>query len=154
MQTFTFHIDRSVELSELARVAANVFGVSVERVRVIDYDDYSQHPYEWFTVGIDIGLQVSKLAGDFPLEVTVISREACDAPQVTGAFANALSATLLTDEFGVDPFIVTEWSLILPTGEVEKVHIDDEAFDADDPAIILLPAYRKDFEESHRRAAM
>lgn len=152
MQTFAIYIDRVLPLPELTQAMTGVLAIPSDDVRAINQDEFERRPWHWFGDDVAVGMQVATIRGDFPQEVTVVSRLAMDIPQTVGALAHVLQATVLTDNFGVNPLVVSAWTMVFPSGEVQSVYTDAEAFSADDPSLILLPEFRKDYDNRHQSA--
>jgi hypothetical protein len=137
-----FNIDQVVGEERLAMGVAGVFGVPRSQVAVANFDDISSVPDGWFPPEKAVAIQVETMRGEFPLEVTVISRGQRDFESLVPRLAVALGVTVVTDEFGVEPWSDIQWLMITPDGVATRVLADDEEFGAEDPAIILQPAYR------------
>lgn len=150
-----FHIDRTLDLDTLSAGIARVFGLGQDLVAAANFDDMSQVVDGWFGPDKAIAIQTETLRGDFPLQVTVTSRNDRDFEAFTRALAQALGVAIVTDEFGVNPYSDVEWSMITPDGAVTRVLANEDEFGAEDPAIILRQEYRRlyDARSTHVAAA-
>lgn len=151
-KTTLFCIDRTLTLEQVATGIAQALGVRREVVAALDLSRIDLRPSGWYAETDAAAVQVDTMRGDFPLEVSVAAREAFDMEAIARVLAPALGASLLTDEFGVDPMSDVEWTLVTPDGAALKVLTDGDEFGADDPAIVLLPEFRK-ADETHLRHA-
>ena len=141
-----FHLDRIMNADTLATGVAQVAGVPREAVATADFSDVDRVPVAWFTDDHDLGIQFDTMRGDFPQEVTVVSHAPRDFEALVRLLAPALGVTVLTDEFGVNPYSDAEWTMITPDGTATPVLADEDEFGAEDPAITLLPEYRRMYD--------
>jgi hypothetical protein len=145
------HFDKTITGTRLARAFASAAGVPVENVRVTARDEFERNPRPWFAESDSVGLQTSRMRGDFPLEVVVVARFDLDLGRVLVRIARDLGVAILTDAYGVNSLSDVEWLMIAPDGSSTRVIADSEEFGADDPAIILEPESRAIHEAKRSR---
>lgn len=137
------YIDRTIPDGTLADAFGRAYGVSADQVVVVDREDHEGLGDAWRKPTVRLLLRTSRLRGDFPVAVELMVREGTpDLPALLQRVAQALGASILTDELDVNPQSDSEWLMFTPDGRSAVIHADDEEFGAADPAIVLTPKSR------------
>lgn len=142
IQSTCIHLDRILTGPQLEHAVGQVLRLDSGKVVAADFDRIEHVPEDWFTDEHEAGIQMETFRGDFPQSITVVVRNQPDFQAFAKSLAIELGVTVLTDEFGVEPFSDVDWMMLSPDGTTTHVLTDSEAFGAEDPAIILLPEYR------------
>lgn len=153
LTTTLFYVDRNLTQEQLVAGVAKALGVRSDLIAILDLTQQDNLPAGWFEETDAVAVQMDSMRGDFPLEVSIASRAAFDVEAFTRRLAPALHAALITDEFGVNPLSDVEWTLISPSGEITQVFTDEDAFGADDSAIVLRPESRRIYDSHLAHAA-
>jgi hypothetical protein len=152
MFTTDLYLDHLMEQSELADAFAEAAGIWPNRVIVLPKEEVDRLGTLWEEGWPKFALRLSGMRGDFPVAIELIARSAAfewTLRDSLSTLARKLGVSILTDELDVNPLFVSEWLMFAPDGASFQVEIDDEEFDAEEPAIILTPASR-DLYKAHQ----
>ncbi len=146
IQSTYIHLSRILTGPQLERGVERVLGLESGRAVAVSFDRIERVPANWFSDEHEAGIEMETMRGDFPQGITVVVRDHPDFEAFARNLAIELGVTVLTDEFGVEPFSDIDWMMLSPDGSATHVLTDSDEFGAEDPAIVLLPEYRSIYD--------